>query len=145
MTNEEFEKLVGEGIDSIDERFLQKLKNVEIVIEDNPTSFPCAIMDVEDGMKQEDVASQTKIFTTNIIVRVLIRQKNAEAATLSRLSIIDDILEAFTTKENIDDLDGVADMADVVSVSPMFVMSNSTQPLFGFDVIISAKKLMHAT
>jgi len=33
----EFEKLVKEGIDSIDERFLQKLKNVEIVIEDNPT------------------------------------------------------------------------------------------------------------
>lgn len=39
MTNEEFEQLVREGIDSIDEKFLQKLKNVEIVIEDNPTSF----------------------------------------------------------------------------------------------------------
>ena len=36
MTNEEFEKLVGEGIDSIDEKFLAKLNNVEIVIEDNP-------------------------------------------------------------------------------------------------------------
>lgn len=37
MTNEEFEQLVKEGIDAIDQRFLQKLKNVEIVIEDNPT------------------------------------------------------------------------------------------------------------
>lgn len=37
MTNEEFEKLVGQGIDAIDEKFLQKLKNVEIVIEDGPT------------------------------------------------------------------------------------------------------------
>lgn len=37
MTHEEFEKLVGEGIDAIDEKFLQKLKNVEIVIEDDPT------------------------------------------------------------------------------------------------------------
>jgi len=37
MTHEEFEKLVKEGIDSIDEKFLQKLKNVEIVIEDDPT------------------------------------------------------------------------------------------------------------
>lgn len=35
--HEEFEKLVGEGIDAIDEKFLQKLKNVEIVIEDDPT------------------------------------------------------------------------------------------------------------
>lgn len=37
MTQEEFEKLVSEGIDAIDEKFLQKLKNVEIVIEDDPT------------------------------------------------------------------------------------------------------------
>ena len=37
MTNEEFEKLVKEGIDAIDEKFLQKLKNVEIVIEDDPS------------------------------------------------------------------------------------------------------------
>ena len=37
MTYEEFEKLVKEGIDAIDEKFLQKLKNVEIVIEDDPT------------------------------------------------------------------------------------------------------------
>ena len=37
MTNEEFEILVGQGIDAIDEKFLGKLKNVEIVIEDDPT------------------------------------------------------------------------------------------------------------
>ena len=37
MEQEEFEKLVQEGIDAIDEKFLAKLKNVEIVIEDNPT------------------------------------------------------------------------------------------------------------
>lgn len=39
MTNEEFEQLVKEGIDAIPEKFLQKLKNVEIVIEDEPTPF----------------------------------------------------------------------------------------------------------
>jgi len=39
MEHEEFEQLVKEGIDAIDEKFLQKLKNVEIVIEDNPTPF----------------------------------------------------------------------------------------------------------
>lgn len=35
LTYDEFERLVKEGIDVIDEKFLQKLKNVEIVIEDN--------------------------------------------------------------------------------------------------------------
>ena len=33
MNQEEFEKLVKEGIDAIDEKFLQKLKNVEIKTE----------------------------------------------------------------------------------------------------------------
>ena len=37
LTQEQFEDLVRQGIDSIDERFLNKLKNVEIVIEDYPT------------------------------------------------------------------------------------------------------------
>lgn len=37
MDNEQFEKLVSEGIDSIGEKFLARLKNVEIVIEDDPT------------------------------------------------------------------------------------------------------------
>jgi predicted Zn-dependent protease with MMP-like domain len=39
MTYEEFEKLVNEGIDAIDEKFLARLKNVEIIIEDDPTPF----------------------------------------------------------------------------------------------------------
>jgi len=39
LTNEEFEKLVGQGIDAIDKKFLVKLENVEIVVEDNPTPF----------------------------------------------------------------------------------------------------------
>lgn len=37
LSNEDFEQLVKDGIDAIDERFLQKLKNVEIVIENDPT------------------------------------------------------------------------------------------------------------
>lgn len=39
LTQEQFEQLVKEGIDAIDEKFLQKLQNVEIVIEDDPTPF----------------------------------------------------------------------------------------------------------
>ena len=39
LSHEEFEQLVKEGINAIDEKFLAKLKNVEIVIEDNPTPF----------------------------------------------------------------------------------------------------------
>lgn len=37
QNREEFEEIVNEGIKAIPEKFLQKLKNVEIVIEDEPT------------------------------------------------------------------------------------------------------------
>lgn len=36
MDREKFEELVREGIDAIPERFLEKLDNVDIVIEDEP-------------------------------------------------------------------------------------------------------------
>lgn len=39
MTREKFEKIVAEGIDDIPERFLEKLNNVAVVIEDEPTSL----------------------------------------------------------------------------------------------------------
>ena len=39
MTIERFEKLVNEGIRAIPKRFLEKLENVDIVIEDEPTPY----------------------------------------------------------------------------------------------------------
>ncbi len=39
MTREYFEKLVKEGINSIPKKFLKKLDNVDIVIEDEPTPY----------------------------------------------------------------------------------------------------------
>jgi len=50
MTHEEFEQLVKQGIDAIDERFLQKLKNVEIVIEDNPTPYQLEKLNLRGGL-----------------------------------------------------------------------------------------------
>lgn len=39
MTQEKFEEMVKEGIGAIPERFLKKLDNVDIVIEDEPTPY----------------------------------------------------------------------------------------------------------
>jgi len=49
MTHEEFEKLVAEGIDNIPEKFLQKLKNVEIVIEEDPSPFQLKKLNLRGG------------------------------------------------------------------------------------------------
>ena len=37
MTDERFEQLVSEGVDTIPEKFLKRLDNVAIVVADNPT------------------------------------------------------------------------------------------------------------
>lgn len=50
MTNEEFEQLVKEGIESIDEKFLMRLKNVDIVIEDNPTPLQLEKINLRGGL-----------------------------------------------------------------------------------------------
>ncbi|MDD2731787.1 MAG: metallopeptidase family protein [Candidatus Pacebacteria bacterium] len=39
MTDKEFEEIVNKGIKAIDNRFLKRLENVEICIEDEPDSF----------------------------------------------------------------------------------------------------------
>lgn len=50
MEHEQFKQLAKEGIDSIDEKFLQKLKNVEIVIEDDPTPFQLEKLHMRGGL-----------------------------------------------------------------------------------------------
>ncbi len=39
MTQEKFETLINESIQAIPKRFLEKLSNVDICVEDNPTSY----------------------------------------------------------------------------------------------------------
>lgn len=53
MDREQFEELVKEGIDAIPERFLQKLDNVDIVIEDEPS---------EERMKKMRLGKNSKLF-----------------------------------------------------------------------------------
>lgn len=53
MTDEEFEKLVAEGIDRLPLHILAKLKNVAIVIEDEPT---------EEERKEHALESEDTLF-----------------------------------------------------------------------------------
>jgi predicted Zn-dependent protease with MMP-like domain len=48
MRDEEFERLVAEGIDSIPERFLRLLDNVAVVIEDLPNEEQLKEQGIED-------------------------------------------------------------------------------------------------
>ena len=49
MTREQFEKIVTEGIEAIPEKFLKKLKNVAIVIDDEPTPIQKKKLKIQQG------------------------------------------------------------------------------------------------
>lgn len=49
LNREEFEEIVNEGIRAIPEKFLQKLKNVEIVIEDDSTTAQRKKLNLHSG------------------------------------------------------------------------------------------------
>lgn len=49
MEYKQFEQLVREGIDLIPEKFLKMLKNVEIVIEENPTPLQIEKLKIRGG------------------------------------------------------------------------------------------------
>jgi len=49
MTKEEFEKIVEEGIKAVPKKFLEKLKNVDICIEDEPTLFQLKKLKAKKG------------------------------------------------------------------------------------------------
>jgi len=111
--------------------------------ESHPTLFPCVIMDSEGG-SSNDISSNSKFITVNVVIRVLLRQRNASEATLQRLDIIDAFFARFYNSDNIDDLDGVADIVDIPTFTTMFIIGTADQPLFGFDIIITAKKVLRA-
>jgi len=50
MTQEKFEKLVNEGIEAIPKKFLEKLDNVDIVIEDEPTPYQLRKLRAQRGL-----------------------------------------------------------------------------------------------
>jgi predicted Zn-dependent protease with MMP-like domain len=53
MNKERFEKLVWQGIEAIPKRFLEKLDNVDIIIEDEPT---------EEKMRKLKLGKGSKLF-----------------------------------------------------------------------------------
>ena len=49
MNREKFEKLVNEGLKAIPKKFLEKLDNVDIVIEDEPTPYQLRKLRAREG------------------------------------------------------------------------------------------------
>lgn len=86
MTQDEFKQIVAEGINVIPLQFLQKLNNVAIVIEDEPTPAQKKKLMVRQGLSlfglYEGVPQSTRGINYNAVLpdKITIFQKSIESA-----------------------------------------------------------------
>ena len=55
MTEEEFENMVAEALDSIPEQFLEALENLAVVVEDEPSDYHLAMVDAPDPLGEDEL------------------------------------------------------------------------------------------
>ncbi|MDP2855729.1 MAG: metallopeptidase family protein [bacterium] len=91
MTREQFEKIVTEGIDAIPEKFLKKLKNVAIVIDDEPTPIQNKKLKIQQGWS---------LFGLYEGVPQLVRGNNYTAVLPDKITIFQKAIEAAAGDEN---------------------------------------------
>jgi predicted Zn-dependent protease with MMP-like domain len=86
MTQDEFKQIVAEGINVIPLQFLQKLNNVAIVIEDEPTPAQKKKLMIRQGLSlfglYEGVPQSTRGINYNAVLpdKITIFQKSIESA-----------------------------------------------------------------
>lgn len=114
------------------------LKVVFGYMEPSPSQYPCAMVRVVNGAEiRLDTASN--FLTMDFVVRVLIREKNTQAAEDQRLDLMTSIVAVFRSTANVDTLGGIVEEFHVQAITPIDV--NEDQPAFGFDLLLSASKI----
>ncbi len=93
MEREKFEKLVKEGIKDIPERFLKKLDNVDIIIEDMPTPYQLRKLRVREnslifGLYEGVPQTKRENYGQVLPDKITIFQKPIEQA--ARSSVVDE-------------------------------------------------------
>jgi len=90
MTREQFEKIVTEGIEAIPEKFLKKLKNVVIVIDDEPTPIQKEKLKIRQGWS---------LFGLYEGVPQISRGANYSAVLPDKITIFQKVIEAAARSE----------------------------------------------
>lgn len=114
------------------------LKVVFGYMEPQPSQYPCALVRVVNGAEIR-LDSASNFLTMDFVVRVLIREKNTQAAEDQRLDLMTNVVAAFRSTANVDTLGGIVEKFDVQAITPIDI--NEPEPAFGFDLILSASKI----
>lgn len=87
MDREKFEELVKEGIDAIPKRFLEKMDNVEIVVDDEPTELQAEKLKLRKDAKlfglYEGIPQTKRGFYAGVVPDKITIFKNAIEETCS--------------------------------------------------------------
>ena len=89
MNRDRFEQLVKQGIEAIPKRFLEKLDNVDIVIEDEPTEEQKKKLKIRDGLKlfglYKGIPQTKRGFYSGVLPdKITIFKKSIEEVAFSR-------------------------------------------------------------
>lgn len=92
MNKRKFEKLVKKGIKAIPERFLKRLDNVAIVIEDEPTPYQLKKLKLKEGSKifglYEGIPKTKRGYYSQVLPdKITIFKKNIEKLAKSEREI----------------------------------------------------------
>jgi predicted Zn-dependent protease with MMP-like domain len=97
MTRQEFERLVAQAVRSLPPPFLERLENVDVVVESEPTSEDLEYADVEEGetllgLYQGVPQTERDTLYGNVLPdRIVIYQRPIEAAAATRREIREEI------------------------------------------------------
>lgn len=106
--------------------------------EPSPQQYPCAVIHYLDS-NEERLDSSSNFLTVRFVLRFMIREKNTAAANNQRLELMDSVYAAFRTSARIDTLGGVCQKFDFGAAT--MLNASEDQPIFGFDLIVSAGKI----
>lgn len=116
------------------------LKEVFGYIEPTPQLYPCAMVRLTGTSTEVRLDSASNEMVMEFTIRILMRVDNTETTEDQRLDLLDSIMDAFRTASNIDTLGGIVEKFDINSMIP--IETSEDQPVFGFDLIVQASKIM---
>lgn len=117
----------------------QPLQEVFGYMNPSPQNYPVALVRVAGVSTEQRLDTASDVLIMQFVVRVLIREKNSQAAEDLRLDLMTTFTDLFRTSSNIDTLQGIVEKFDMSEIVPIDISED--QPAFGFDLILIASKI----
>lgn len=117
----------------------QPLKAVFGYAEPMPQQYPCAMILWNNKAAEERLDSMSNYVPFSFVARVLIREKNDQDAEEKVMELADALTDSLRTTANIDTLQGLVEAFEIGEAQR--IHSNEDQPVFGFDLILTGRKI----